>query len=326
MDDSLSYRSLLAGARKFALSAWSAHNRREADQEVFILHAGVSVERLAKAALARQSPMLLMELNAKEDLLLYFAGAVPSIDTRIRTIGASAAIGRLRKLGVLRPKDTDLDDLIELRNGVAHLAADTVQEFDPVLTFARTSNELLEHLGEESAGYWGQMTSLVNVVLSEAHTKVEREVAIQVRRAAHRFEERFAGLQENAMDNYRAAAEGILPTLKQLADDVYLSQSRTCPACRCPGILDAKLLPLKGESRKEFSFEVVVLSCKHCELVLEGREQLAASDVEFAFTLPLDSIQRRQFMRHLMRDDNPDPREVRLANHLFKGFPGISSS
>ncbi|MFF7198603.1 hypothetical protein ACFZAM_33460 [Streptomyces sp. NPDC008079] len=319
MDDSLSYGSLFAGAKKFAFSAWTSHNRHSGDRELFLLHAGVSIERLAKATLAKQSPILLMETNAKEDLLLYFAGAVPSVETRIRTIGASVAISRLRKLGVLRPKDTDLDGLIELRNGVAHLAADTSEEFDPVLTFARTTTELLRHLGEAPGDYWGRMTSLANVVLSEASSQVEREVAIQIRGARHRFEERFLGLQADAMETYRAAAKGILPTLRQLDDDVYFSQSRRCPGCRCPGILDAKVLPLKEGSKEEIFFEVLVLSCKHCDLVIEGREQLVAAEVEYAFSLPLESMQRRQLFHHLTREDTPSGIEVSLAAHLFKG-------
>lgn len=311
MDDSLSYRSLFAGARKFALSAWSAHNRGEAEREVFILHAGVSVERLAKAALARQSPMLLMETNAKEDTLLYFAGAVPSIGTRIRTIGASIAVGRLRKLGVLRPKDTDLDDLIELRNGVAHLAADAAQEFDPVLTFARTTTELLRHLDVAPEDYWDEMTSLVNVVLSEAHTQVEREVEIQLRAARHRFEERFKDMPEDAAQVYRSGLETSVPTLRTLADEMYLSQTQTCPACRCPGILDAKPLPPKEKPPEEINFEVIVFSCKHCGLVLEDREHLRVAGVAYAFTLPFSSMQFRQLVWHLTPDgiaingDNP---------------------
>ncbi|MFF8932367.1 hypothetical protein ACF1AO_34450 [Streptomyces longwoodensis] len=102
----------------------------EEDQEVFLLHAGVSVERLAKAALVLVHPTLLTEVNGKDDMLLLFAGAALSEPpTRLRTIGAATAIGRLRKMNILpqKPKSeaADLDGLIELRNGVAHLGAET---------------------------------------------------------------------------------------------------------------------------------------------------------------------------------------------------------
>jgi hypothetical protein len=319
MDDSLSYRSLFAGARKFALSAWSAHNQRVADREVFFLHAGVSIERLAKAALARQSPILLMETNAKEDMILYFAGAVPATETRVRTIGAFAAITRLRRLAVLRPKDADLDGLIELRNGVAHLSASGSQGFDPVVTFARTTHELLEHLKEDPESYWGQMSPLVKIVLDEAQTEIERQTALLITAAKHRFEERFRGLQADAVENYRSTREGIHPELREIGEEIYFSESRTCPGCGCPGILDAKVLPLSGDSQQEIFFEAVALSCKHCELLLEGREQLVVADVDYAFSLPLQSMQRRHLFWHFMREGNPSTREMNLAERLFKG-------
>ncbi|MGV9255551.1 hypothetical protein [Streptomyces sp. NPDC003697] len=65
MTDFLSYESLQWGARKFAHTAMDAHSRN--DEEVFLLHAGVSIERLAKSALSKHSPFLLLEMKGKED-------------------------------------------------------------------------------------------------------------------------------------------------------------------------------------------------------------------------------------------------------------------
>jgi hypothetical protein len=47
---------------------------------------------------------LLTEVNGKDDMLLHFTGAVSEPPARLRTIGASTAIGRLRKMDVLPQK------------------------------------------------------------------------------------------------------------------------------------------------------------------------------------------------------------------------------
>ncbi|MFI0939133.1 hypothetical protein [Streptomyces sp. NPDC021020] len=321
MDDSLSYEALFEGAKKFALSAWSAHNQDTSHFEIFLLHAGVSIERLAKAALARQSPVLLMETNAKEDLLLFFAGAISSVEKgRIRTVSASGAIARLRKLAVLQQKDTALDDLIELRNGVAHLSASVAEDFDPAATFARTTVELLGYLQEDPLEYWGRMAPLADVVLSKSRSEIERRVSLQIASARHRFEERFDGLQADAMDTYRASATTVGPALHQAGDEAYLSQSHRCPACASPASVDAKLV-LNHEPSEEILFEVVALGCEHCHLILEGREELEAADVEFRFDLPSGSMLRRHLYWDLVQNGKHDAWRLHLTSRIFGRSP-----
>jgi hypothetical protein len=138
MDDSLSFESLLAGAKKFAGLALQAH--RDQDDEVFVLHTGVSIERLMKAALAKTNPVLLMETAAVKDdrALLHFAGLRP-YGERLRTVSATAALLRIRSAGWL-PKDTALDDLIELRNGVVRLGPTESDSAEVLATFGRTQS------------------------------------------------------------------------------------------------------------------------------------------------------------------------------------------
>jgi hypothetical protein len=99
MESPVTFDRLYKGAKRFTRLAMEAH--AEEDQEVFLLHAGVSVERLAKAALVLVHPTLLTEVNGKDDMLLHFAGAVSEPPARLRTIGAATAIGRLRKMDVV---------------------------------------------------------------------------------------------------------------------------------------------------------------------------------------------------------------------------------
>ncbi|MFD9509328.1 hypothetical protein [Streptomyces mirabilis] len=73
MDESLSYESFFEGANRSTQKAMDDHANREFDE--FALHSGVAVERLAKAALVRVSPLYLVEMrNNNTDMLLYFGG------------------------------------------------------------------------------------------------------------------------------------------------------------------------------------------------------------------------------------------------------------
>jgi hypothetical protein len=288
MSDPLSHESLLEGARKFALSAWHAHNRHTQDLELFVLHAGVSIERLAKAALSKRNRVLLMETNAKEDMLLHFVGVGPALNTRIRTISASVAIGRLRKLGVLRQKDADLDELIELRNGVAHLHAEAAKKFDPVVTFARTSEELLKDLGVTPADYWGRMQSLATIALSEAQSELERSVRLRIRAAKERFEEKFHGMPGKPLRSYRATALPPKPRFQRDVEGLHVSRPAECPACECPSeVLTTMVMTLETESHVRF--EAHTFACQHCGLQLKGREEFQAVGIKRLFSLEMSS-------------------------------------
>ncbi|WP_405632406.1 hypothetical protein [Streptomyces sp. NBC_01174] len=154
MESPVTFDRLYEGAKRFARLAMEAH--ADEDQEVFLLHAGVSVERLAKAALVLVHPILLTEVDGKDDMLLHLAGAVAKAPARLRTIGASTAIGRLRKMDVLPQKPSseadDLDGLIELRNGVAHLGTGDVEDY--LATFTATVVKLLRHMRQDRGSFW----------------------------------------------------------------------------------------------------------------------------------------------------------------------------
>ncbi|MDC2953398.1 hypothetical protein PO587_02890 [Streptomyces gilvifuscus] len=225
MDDSLSYESLLRGAGKFALSALEAHGAD--DEEVFLLHAGVSIERLAKAALVQKSPFLLMEMKGKDDTLLHLTGVRQT--AKLRTVGAGQAIGRLRDMAVLPQRDPDLDELIELRNGVAHLLASVNDEFDGLAVFCRVTNQLLDHLDVKRWNYWRSWSTLVDITLNELQEKVERDVARRLEQARRRLNTRFKDLPKEALDSYIATRPQLDYGLQVFSGKVFVPW--TCPAC-----------------------------------------------------------------------------------------------
>ncbi|QDN81264.1 hypothetical protein FNV64_41875 [Streptomyces sp. S1A1-7] len=197
MDESLSYESFFEGANRATQKAMDDHANREFDE--FALHSGVAVERLAKAALVRVSPLYLVEMrNNNTDMLLHFGGGLELPSDKVRTIGAKDALARLRKLQIL-PADSQLDTLIDMRNGVAHASGGEGAKF-LLPTFARAVEQILGHLGESSERFWRHWASAVRMGLNERESEVTREVHLRIRQARHRFDERFVGLPEGARD------------------------------------------------------------------------------------------------------------------------------
>lgn len=92
--------------------------RAREDHELFAMNAGITIERISKAALMRRNPALLVEMKGSAEMLLHLTGMKEA--RKVRTIGMTEAINRLRQGGVLPHEDLKLDLLVDLRNGVAH--------------------------------------------------------------------------------------------------------------------------------------------------------------------------------------------------------------
>jgi hypothetical protein len=289
MDDSLSVASLIAGSRRFAHLAMDAHGH--GDHDLFALHGGVAVERLAKAALAAKSPALLMELrNNGVEMLFHFTGVQAS--DKVRTIGAMEALSRLRRLGVLAA-DAQLDLLIELRNGVAHSTqGDQGLGLLPVL--ARTIETLLASVDHELADYWGRWTEAVQLAVDEARGKVERDVQLRIQQARHSFADRFEGLPDGTMQRVQEDQRRRPPDWSPGSRGIHLSEGPDrstwtlvhaveCPACE--GQANAYIqLQLQADASSSSSgsvlFTATRLHCTLCSLELRGAEELAAAGLD----------------------------------------------
>ncbi|MEU2415187.1 hypothetical protein ABZ736_28005 [Streptomyces sp. NPDC013099] len=318
MDSPVTFDRLYEGARRFARLAMEAH--AEEDQEVFLLHAGVGVERLAKATLARVHLTLLTEVNGKDDMLLHFAGALSTPAARLRTIGASAAIGRLRKMGVLPQKQKssseadDLDGLIELRNGVAHLGADNVEDY--LATFVATVDKLLQHLGRDSSSFWGSWSDAVRVIQDDRAGRLQKAVRLKMNQARHRFSTRFADLPEGAVDGVeQAVSERGLTVVEVSPEGARFQTLSQCPACG----REAAALFLAVDRHSllfDLKLKTESLLCGLCGFHLSNAEEVEAAG------LPA-------FLQHSLEDltrsiaENPDPAE-RLAT-IQLGLPTVRS-
>ncbi|MEV7699878.1 hypothetical protein BCL80_11936 [Streptomyces avidinii] len=284
MDDSLSVESFLRGAEKAAFKAMDDHGRHEYDE--FALHGGVAVERLAKAVLARRSPLYLVEMRkGPADMLLYFGGHLEMQLEKVRTVGAGEALQRLRRIGVL-PPNADLDRLIELRNGTAHTTVgDEARDLLP--TLAETVALLLEDVGVGFEQFWGRWSSAVHVAIDRRRNEVERDVEIRIKQARHLFDDRFYGLpavakeqalRASALDVNFAFEERLIGSDAEIA---ALTLETQCPAC---GGLARLLYVSVSTSATTGTAVPDSLACGLCSLELTGPEELhaAGADVERA--------------------------------------------
>ncbi|MFE1521942.1 hypothetical protein ACFW9I_34930 [[Kitasatospora] papulosa] len=276
MESPVTFDRLYEGAKRFARLAMEAH--ADGDQEVFLLHAGVSVERLAKAALVLVHPTLLTEVNGKDDMLLHLAGAVTKAPARIRTIGASTAIGRLRKMDVLPQKPSseadDLDGLIELRNGVAHLGTGDVEDY--LGTFTVTVDKLLRHVRQDRGSFWEAWLETAQVVLDDRTDRLQKAVRLRVGQARHRFRRRFGDLPEGAIQGVAQAVSerGLIVVEVGPAKALFQTLSQ-CPACDQES---AALFLAVGENSLLFVMELTAegLLCELCGFHLASTEEVEA--------------------------------------------------
>nr|BFD83581.1 hypothetical protein StreXyl84_29820 [Streptomyces sp. Xyl84] len=274
MDESLTTAGLLRGAKKFAHSAMDAHT--EGDREVFFLHAGVSIERLAKAVLADTSPFLLMEMKGNDETLLHLTGVRET--ARVRTIGAAQSIDRLRKIGYLSSKGDDLDELIELRNGVAHLAEGGRGSFDGLTAFARTTKELLRRLTVTHEEYWGVWETIIAITLNNALEKAQRDLGRLIEQARVRLHQRIHKLPTAAAEAYVQAFTIRVPRVNTRSRVVQVSVPKKCPACSYMGQITTGLPPLTGERRLGEAYPIA-FGCPVCSLRLETVDLLSVADM-----------------------------------------------
>ncbi|MFI2757844.1 hypothetical protein ACH5A3_03040 [Streptomyces echinatus] len=284
MDDSLSFESFLEGAKKAAYKAMDDHARGEYDE--FALHAGVAIERLAKAVLVKMNP-------------LYIAGGKvhigPQNKVKIYTISASEALARLQSLGVGKV-DSDLKLLIEQRNGTVHAAGgDEAKTHIP--TLARAVAAMLEHIGISEPDFWDRWTSAVNVAVDKLSNEIQRDVVLRIKQHRHIFEDRFKGLPDGAMEKFLQEHQpgGVveIDTIAFTTDNRLSAVVGTtaCPACGCRANLT--LRPVTVVDTVE-DFAASALACPLCGLRLTGGAEIRASGTDMEKALIPTSIAVKQ--------------------------------
>lgn len=244
--------------------------------------------------------------EGKVDALFHLTGVKPS-ESRVHTVGAGEAIARLRKLDVL-PSDDGLDDLIELRNGVAHSTqGDEGRELLPALV--RTIEALLTDLGKDVSAFWERWTETIRLALDEARTELERDVRMRIQKARNVFQDRFEGLPDDAVRKFQdTQRNSFAMALMGEADHLIVEDVATCPACDGR----AKVI-MQGWDAASNSKNFVVngFRCPMCHLTLTGAEEFTAAGLDLG-TVNNDVVS--ELMRMLTdRSVASKAQEVRLG-------------
>ena len=277
MNGSLSSEGFYQGAKKAAHRAMDDHGRPEYDE--FALHAGVAVEKLAKAVLAAKNPVYVAEIrNNSADMVMHLGGHVQLDEEKVRTVGATEAIKRLRKISVLKA-DTDLDLLIEMRNGAAHAAPDSTLAKGMISPLARTIEMLLGDLGKPLEDFWERWTKAVQDAVNEQEDQIFRDVQLRITQARHAFEDRFKSLPPGSKELVLTGAQPRSSPwidavdIKARGVPVFDASGGDCPACGGPSILTFEPTELTAT---DTHYRANGFTCSLCSFKAAGPDEMAA--------------------------------------------------
>ena len=277
MNNALSSESFYQGAKKAAHKAMDDHGRPEYDE--FALHAGVAVEKLAKAVLAEKNPVYVAEIrNNSADMVMHLGGHLPLDEDKVRTVGAMEVIKRLRKIGVLKA-DTDLDLLIDMRNGAAHAAPDSTLAKGMISPLARTIETLLGDLGKPLEDFWERWTDAVKYAVNEQEDQVLREVRLRITQARHAFEDQFKNLppgsKELVLTGPQLRPVPWIESVEIRAGGVpgFEVSGGDCPSCGGPSILMFEPTEVTATNTQ---YRANGFVCSLCSFKVVGPDEMAA--------------------------------------------------
>ncbi len=209
-------------------------------------------------------------MRGSAEMLFHFGGHRTA--SKVRTIGAVEAISRVRTLGIL-PVDRQLDLLIDLRNGVAHSTGGDKAKF-LLATLAKAIEALQEDLGGSLKSFWGRWSNTARIAVDHQRDRTEREVQVRIGLARHRFEDRFAGLPQDVLEQAQAPLKtrrrGWFPAgiHKETGEPGPLMGWFACPACANNALVILELVDNQGGVATD------IFQCMLCGLRLEGPERV----------------------------------------------------
>lgn len=279
---------LLESAKKYATKALGAYT--DDDYEAALTDAAVSLEHLSKAVLCDLHPALLIELkNGPLDSLLHLVGhgdKAKKPSKGVRTISGPGAIARVKEvLPHIKVPQERIDQLIALRNGALHAGVFEGGETQMILAaYIRLSDRLFEEMKVDDADRWGEYKQLVNDLVSETLSDVEKGVRARMTKARRTYEEWVAKtpqeLRSAWMDTLQITACNSFVRSQLLPGDIV---DVVCPVCThekatCVGGVEwGTVTENDGES-----FEIWVLVahsfvCGVCDLRLRDQDELRAA-------------------------------------------------
>ncbi|MFI9547602.1 hypothetical protein ACIHAR_27365 [Streptomyces sp. NPDC052016] len=261
------------------------------------LWAALALELLAKAALARVSPLLIAEPNEEGTNLLIASGLVKG-DARFTSVRAKTLMARCHK--AFKPFDqSEAMKIINGRNEYLHSSGTGFMAIPPHAWWPR---------------YWAQAAVLVTALDREIEELVgsDRELTVtkHLERNAKNLEQRTEALIERAKQRRQQWLGGTLPAKvaaewksgQYLSATMSHSEAATCPACESAGLLEGEEVvnvqyhypPTGGygpdgeydyldEASVTLTIGADYFSCPACQLVLNSYDLIrqAGMDTEF---------------------------------------------
>ncbi|WP_316779942.1 hypothetical protein [Streptomyces sasae] len=263
------------------------------------LWAALALELLAKAALARVSPLLIAEPNEEGTNLLIASGLVKG-EARFTSVRAKTLMARCHK--AFKPFDqAEAEKIINGRNEYLHSSGAGFMAIPPHAWWPR---------------YWAQAAILVTALDRDIDELVgsdrEPTVTKHLEQNAKNLEQRTEALIERAKQRRQQWLDGTLPAkvAAEWKTGLYLSATMghsvtvTCPACESDGLLEGDDVanveinhpPIRGygldeEYDSHYLDDVSVtltiaadhFSCPGCQLVLNSYDLInqAGLDTEF---------------------------------------------
>ena len=289
------YESLVASASKWmdvAMSDWSRD-----DYVGIATHAPLALEHLAKAALWKVSPTLLVPLSLKYEASLVQLATKPNLShPELRTIGLGEALARLERIvapacPVEPPRRRRV---VDCRNGSMHVGEADAKSAKHVLTdILLMINWLLAHLEVDQGSFYVSSRADVAQVLTQFQSELEESAAQKVAAAKRRYQSLRDAIGDDAVwaalrGEWRARN---LATWKRMQRNAALSIPVACPGCGNTAVLvgppevdvDVDVENKRGETTLHPYITVyldpIFFRCDICQLGFWGPDELDASHI-----------------------------------------------
>ena len=265
------------------------------DLDAFLLNGMTAVEQLAKAALCKEHPLLIVDATNQDSLLLALGRTPNTPGVLPRTLALKDCI---KRLVALSPEHSGplggLTPLAESRNALVHIGArGQLRELDDSVALLRGVEALLRLAATDRDWYYDGWTDYVDAWL---HKGVQRDavvVSARVAAATERWRRLQQMLSDEALKALVVAREAQYDPLVW-AGDLEIT-TFTCPVCQNSCVLDGMAMsedddpPLEATSVQALFFPHA-LSCGVCGLVADDTDQLASlgvpTDLAYRLTIP----------------------------------------
>lgn len=249
------------------------------------LHAGAAAEFLAKAALARRSPLLLADGSANlGQKLVQLSKSSGADDYAVRTVGLGEALTRLKAVEpAFKVAQSDHKSLTAARNAAVHLGAGPSQALPLMLAFVRVCNALLPLIGTGANSFWGDAKDAAEIAGASTPGE-EADANIRLALAAAKARNGSQLLLRRA----RAEVSAKMP----LRDNEELN---ACPICQCLARYEGRH-DRNGDG--SLAFTPMALVCDGCMLKLSNRAGLSIAGAESSWISSRSAQEIQQLFGH----------------------------